>query len=108
MYVSEDKIGLLLKRARRNTLMSSLLGLVTPGPLASYLPLLKALHVSGLQLGVVAAFITSQTLVGPLRAFLEIDFFGATFFAYRVLASFIMAISIGTLFQLLEKRLLMK
>ena len=108
MYVSEDKIGLLLKRARRNILVSSLLGLVTPGPLASYLPLLKVLHAGGLQLGVVAAFITSQTLVGPLRAFLEVDLFGLAFFAFRVLVSFMMALGIGICFQLLHKRLNIK
>ncbi|MDH5450139.1 MAG: permease [Candidatus Bathyarchaeota archaeon] len=108
LYISEDKIGLLLKAERRNLLVSSLLGLVTPGPLAPYLPLLKVLQSSGLPLSVVAAFITSQTLVGPLRAFLEVDLFGLAFFAFRVATSFTIAIGIGVCFQLLNKRLKQK
>ncbi|UCE43438.1 MAG: permease [Candidatus Bathyarchaeota archaeon] len=105
LYISEDKIGLLLKAERRKILVPSLLGLATPGPLATYLPLLKVLQESGLPLSIVAAFITSQTLVGPLRAFLEVDLFGLPFFAFRVAASFVIAISIGECFHLLSKRL---
>jgi len=105
LYISEDKIGLLLRTERRNIVGSSLLGLVTPGPLASYLPLLKVLQSGGLTLSVVAAFITSQTLVGPLRAFLEVDMFGLPFFAFRVAISFIIAIGVGLCFQLLNKHI---
>jgi len=105
LYISEDKIGMLLKGERRNNMGASLLGLVTPGPLAAYLPLLKVLQSGGLSLSVVAAFITSQTLVGPLRAFLEVDMFGLAFFVFRVVASFVIAISVGVCFQLLGKRI---
>jgi uncharacterized membrane protein YraQ (UPF0718 family) len=108
LYISEEKIGLLLKKARRNILLSSLLGLVTPGPLAPYLPLLKVLQSSGLPLSVIVAFITSQTLVGPLRAFLEVDLFGLAFFMFRIATSFTIAIGIGVCFQLLHKRLTQK
>jgi len=99
---------MLLKGERRNIMGASLLGLVTPGPLAAYLPLLKVLQSGGLSLSVVAAFITSQTLVGPLRAFLEVDMFGLAFFVFRVVASFVIAISVGVCFQLLGKRILPK
>ena len=105
LYISEDKIGMLLKGERRNILGASLLGLVTPGPLGPYLPLLKVLQNGGLLLSVVAAFITSQTLVGPLRAFLEVDMFGPVFFIFRVAASFVIAISVGVCFQLLNKHI---
>ena len=108
LYVSEDKMGMLLKGERRNIMGASLLGLVTPGPLAPYLPLLKVLQSGGLSLSIVAAFITSQTLVGPLRAFLEVDLFGLAFFAFRVATSFTIAIGIGVCFQLLNKRLKQK
>ena len=37
VYISEDKIGMLLKGERRNIMGASLLGLVTPGPLATSL-----------------------------------------------------------------------
>jgi len=108
LYISEDKIGMLLKGERKNIMGASLLGLVTPGPLAAYLPLLKVLQSGGLSLSVVAAFITSQTLVGPLRAFLEVDMFGLAFFLFRVAVSFVIAISVGVCFQLLNKHLVRK
>ncbi|UCF59463.1 MAG: hypothetical protein JSV15_03360, partial [Candidatus Bathyarchaeota archaeon] len=62
----------------------------------------------GLSLSVVAAFITSQTLVGPLRAFLEVDMFGLAFFIFRVVVSFVIAISVGVCFQLLNKHIMPK
>ena len=106
LYIMEDTIGIFLKRkARRNILVGSLLGLVTPGPLSSFLPLLRVLKSGGLPLSVVAAFITSQTLVGPLRAFLEIDLFGTGFFVYRVVISFLIAMGVGLCFHLLKKHL---
>ena len=108
LYVSADKIGMLLKGETRSIIGASLLGLVTPGPLAPYLPLLKVLQSSGLSLSVIAAFITSQTLVGPLRAFLEVDMFGLAFFLFRVAVSFVIAISVGVCFQLLNKHLVRK
>jgi uncharacterized membrane protein YraQ (UPF0718 family) len=108
IYISEDKIGVLLKGERRNIMGASLLGLVTPGPLAPYLPLLKVLQSGGLSLSVVVTFITSQTLVGPLRAFLEVDMFGLVFFVFRVAASFVIAISVGVSFQLLNKHIIPK
>jgi len=106
LYMSEDRIGIFLKARtlkRRNIVGASLLGLITPGPLAAYLPVLKVLQSGGLPLSVVATFITSQTLVGPIRAFLEVDVFGPVFFAFRVVASFIIAIGIGMCFQIFSK-----
>ena len=103
--ISKEKIGEFLRKTRRNILGASLLGLVTPGPLAPYLPLLRVLRNSGLSLPAVVAFITSQTLVGPLRAFLEIDFFGVAFFAYRVVISFLIAVSVGGCYQLFGNRI---
>jgi uncharacterized membrane protein YraQ (UPF0718 family) len=105
LYTSGEKIGKLLKKKRRNILIASSIGLVSPGPLAPYMPLLRMLNRKGLPLSVVAAFITSQTLVGPLRAFLEVEMFGLTFFLFRVFISFVIAISIGVCFQLLEKHI---
>lgn len=104
-YASGERIGKLLREKKRNILVASSIGLVTPGPLAPYMPLLKVLNRKGMPLSVVAAFITSQTLVGPLRAFLEIEMFGLTFFLFRVFTSFLIAISVGVCFQLLEKHI---
>jgi uncharacterized membrane protein YraQ (UPF0718 family) len=101
--ISKEKIKEFFRKSRRNVLGTSLVGLVTPGPLSPYLPLLRVLRDSGLPLPAVVAFITSQTLVGPLRAFLEIDFFGITFFAYRVAISFFIAFSLGVCYQAFGK-----
>jgi len=98
--IPPEKIERFLKKTRRNIFGASLIGLITPGPLAPYLPLLRVLRNTGLPLSAVVAFITSQTLVGPIRAFLEIDFFGAAFFAYRVIISFFIALSVGVCYQL--------
>lgn len=106
LYMSEDRIGMFLKARtlkRRNIMEASFLGLITPGPLAVYLPVLKVLQSGGLPLSIVATFITSQTLVGPIRGFLEVDVFGPVFFAFRVVASFVIAIGIGMCFQIFGK-----
>jgi uncharacterized membrane protein YraQ (UPF0718 family) len=92
------------RRVRETLLAVSLTGLVTPGPLAAYLPVLKALHKMGFRLSLIAAFITSQTLVGPGRMFMEVRYFGAGFFVYRVLASFAIALAVGIIYVLLERR----
>lgn len=108
LYMSHDRIAIFLKARtvkKRNIMEASLLGLITPGPLAAYLPLLKVLQSGGLPLSIVATFITSQTLVGPIRAFLEVDVFGPVFFAFRVVASFIIAIGIGMCFQIFSKQI---
>jgi len=103
--ISKEKIEEFLRKTGRNILGTSLVGLITPGPLAPYLPLLRVLRNSGLPLPAVVAFITSQTLVGPLRAFLEIDFFGIAFFACRVFISFIIAVAVGVCYHLFGSRI---
>ena len=103
--IPREKIGELLRKMRRNILGASLIGLITPGPLAPYLPLLKVLKYNGLPLSAVVAFITSQTLVGPLRAFIEVDFFGAAFFICRVAVSFFIALSVGFIYKLFGRRM---
>jgi len=95
---------LLHGRVRETLLTVSLTGLLTPGPLAPYLPVLEALRKLGLRLSLIAAFITSQTLVGPGRLFMEVRYFGAGFFTYRVLASFAIALAVGVIYALLERR----
>ncbi len=104
-YTSGERVGKLLREKKRNILAASSIGLISPGPLAPYMPLLKVLNKNGLPLSVVAAFITSQSLVGPLRAFLEIEMFGLAFFVFRVFTSFFIALSVGVCFQLLEKHI---
>jgi uncharacterized membrane protein YraQ (UPF0718 family) len=91
-------------RVRETLLAVTLTGLLTPGPLSAYLPVLQALRKLGFRLSLIAAFITSQTLVGPGRLFMEVSYFGAGFFIYRVLASFAIALAVGAIYALLERR----
>jgi uncharacterized membrane protein YraQ (UPF0718 family) len=89
----------------RDTLVAvSVTGLLTPGPLACYLPVLEALRKLGFRLSLIAAFITAQTLVGPGRMFMEVSYFGAWFFLYRVVASFGISLAVGFIYALLERR----
>jgi uncharacterized membrane protein YraQ (UPF0718 family) len=91
-------------RVRETLLAVTLTGLLTPGPLSAYLPVLRALRKMGFRLSLIAAFITAQTLVGPGRLLMEVRYFGAAFFIYRVLASFAMALAVGAIYALLERR----
>ena len=104
-YLSSELIERFARRRlRENLVLVSIMGLLAPGPLAAYLPLLRALRNTGLHLSLVATFITAQTLAGPMRLFLEVTYFGAWFYAYRVVISFIIAISVGAAFDFLERR----
>lgn len=102
-YLSKDKLHHSFSSSEKNIIKASAIGLATPGPLLAYLPTLKNLQNKGLPASTIAAFITGQTLIGPLRLFLEINYFGALFFGVRVIVSFFTAIGIGTCFKLLGK-----
>jgi len=95
---------LLHGRVRDTLLAVTLIGLVTPGPLACYLPVLKALRKLGFRLSLIAAFITAQSLVGPGRLVVETGYFGVGFFVYRVVASFFIALLVGAIYHQLEQR----
>lgn len=100
--LSAKKSKKFLKHKKNNIIRVSGIGLISPGPLSAYLPVLKALNKNGLPLSAVVAFITAQTLVGPMRLFLEVSYFGIVFFIFRVIMSFFIAIFIGVYYRLLE------
>lgn len=102
-YISEKTMEKLLNEEGRNVIKASAVGIVSPGPLAAYLPLLKVLKRKGLSLSIIVSFITSQTLVGLMRLFLEVGYFGIMFFVYRVIISFLIAVGVGTCFRFLGK-----
>lgn len=105
-YISREVVEKLrTRRLRENLVVITLIGLVTPGPLGVYLPLLRVLRKTGLPLSLIVTFITAQTLVGPLRLFLEVGYLGLGFFAYRVAASFAIAASVGFIYHHLERRI---
>ncbi len=102
-FLSKKKLDRKI-RGKTNILEASLIGVGTPGPLIAFLPLLKILKKRGVSLGVIAAFMTGQTLIGPMRFFLETNYFGAVFFFLRVIISVFIAILIGIIFSVAEKK----
>ena len=63
----------------------------------------KTLKNKKVPVSLIAAFITGQTLIGPGRIFLELDYFSWQFFVLRVILALFIAIGIGSCFRLLEK-----
>lgn len=102
-YLSEETVKKIIKE--KSIIKAAAVGLVTPGPLTAYLPFLKVLKRRGLPLSIIVTFITAQTLVGPMRSFIEVEYFGAMFFIYRVILSFLMAVGVGACYKLLEKHI---
>jgi uncharacterized membrane protein YraQ (UPF0718 family) len=107
-YLHEDKIKKITGETEKNFAKAAGIGLITPGPLLIYLPILKSLKNKGMPLSLLAAFITGQTLIGPGRIFLEVGYFGTKFFIYRVFFAFLIALAVATGFKILEKNFLKK
>ena len=105
VYLTKDKLENNVKENEKNIVKASALGLVSPGPLMAYLPSLKALFKKGLAPSILVAFITVQTLIGPGRILLEIDYFGVVFLLLRVVLAFFIAVAAATIFRWLEKRI---
>ena len=103
IHLNKDTLKKHVDASGKSIAKASAFGVMTPGPLLAFLPLLKTLKKKGLPIGVLTAFITGQTLIGPGRLFLEVDYFGITFFAARVVISLLIAIGVGLSFRLLEK-----
>ncbi len=78
-----------------NIIRAGAIGIATPGPLIAYLPTVRKLARQGVPPSVIGSFITGQTLVGPMRVFLEVSYFGAAFFIMRAAISLLMAIGVG-------------
>jgi len=102
-YISRKKLDNKIK-SKTNIVQASLVGVATPGPLIAFLPLLKVLKEKKVSLGVIVAFMTGQTLIGPIRIFLETSYFGIWFFLAKLTISIFIAISIGITFLFLEKK----
>lgn len=103
MYLPKEKAGKIFKANKKNIAKASIIGIATPGPLLAFLPILKTFKKKRVSVSIIAAFITGQTLIGPMRFFLEVNYFGITFFIYRVIIAFFIAVSIALCFRFLEK-----
>lgn len=102
-YLAKKHIHTKIKENTGNEAAATITGILTPGPLISYLPILKELKDRGLPVSIIAAFITGQTLIGPVRLFLETGYFGWQFFAFRVVSALIIGIVVGFVFKLVAK-----
>lgn len=91
--------------SEKNIAETAAAGVLTPGPLLAYLPLLKTLNSKGLDLSIIVTFITAQTLIGPARLILEVGYFGLPFFIGRLVLALMIATAIGTCFKYLEKKI---
>lgn len=104
-YIPAEKTERLLIGNGINIVIASAIGLFSPGPNAAYLPLLYTLRSRGASLSIIIAFITSQTMVGPVRFFLEAEYFGVMFWVYRLIIVFFIAIAMGFSYKILGHRL---
>ena len=70
-------------------------GIITPGPIYSIFPLVYVLKRKGVGSHYLIAFMTGQTLMGPLRIPLELHYLGLNFFIFRLISSVILGIFAG-------------
>lgn len=103
IHIKKNKIKKYFKETEKNIAEVSAVGILTPGPMVAFLPILKTFKEKGLPISLIIAFITGQALIGPGRMFLEISYFGIWFFVYRVLIAFLIAIGVGTSFRIIER-----
>jgi len=71
------------------------IGIITPGPIYSIFPLVYVLKRKGVGSHFLIAFMTGQTLMGPLRIPLELYYLGLNFFIFRLISSVILGIFAG-------------
>ncbi len=83
----------------RNLIVSlfviSILGILTPGPIYSIFPIVWVLRKKGIHSHYLIAYLTGQTLMGPMRIPLELYYLGVPFFLFRVFSSIILGVFAG-------------
>lgn len=103
LFIHEKSIKKHIHDNGRGVMISTAVGISTPGPLLAYLPILKVLKKKGVAISAIGSFVTGQTLIGPGRLILEISYFGPLFFFLRVILAFLIGICVGWSFHLLNK-----
>ncbi|MDP2684681.1 MAG: permease [bacterium] len=104
-YLAKKSVYKKISPSEKNIARAAAIGIMTPGPLLAYFPALRDMSQKGTPPSLIASFITGQTLVGPMRLFLEISYFGLWFFVVRVIISFFMAVFIGNSFRIINKKI---
>ena len=75
---------LVFKSNTKGFIIATLAGIATPGTLFEVLPFIAILRRRGLKASSTVAFMTGQTLMGPMRTPLEIKYMGLSYFVFRV------------------------
>ncbi|MHA1959627.1 MAG: permease [Candidatus Thorarchaeota archaeon] len=81
------------------------LGVITPGPIYSIFPIVWVLRKKGIGSHFLIAYLTGQTLMGPMRVPLEIYYLGWPFFIFRLLSSVLLGVFAGLCTYPFAKRL---
>lgn len=102
IYFEHHKIKKKLNPSEKNIAEATVAGILTPGPMIAYLPIIAKLKKQGLPTCLIAAFITGQTLIGPGRIVMEVGYFGAAFFMVRLLLALIIGVCVGTGFRIIN------
>ncbi len=96
-WVDRDLVTRFL--AGRNLLVGLIIvtcvGIITPGPIYSIFPIVYVLKKKGVDSHYLIAFMTGQTLMGPLRIPLELHYLGLNFFIFRLISSVVLGIFAG-------------
>jgi uncharacterized membrane protein YraQ (UPF0718 family) len=81
------------------------LGIMTPGPIYSIFPIVWVLRKKGIGSHYLIAYMTGQTLMGPMRIPLELFYLGVPFFVFRLISSLLLGVFAGLCAYPLRKRL---
>ncbi len=106
-FVERDLVTRLFqKRGRLSGLfIITCLGIITPGPIYSIFPIVWVLREKGIESHYLVAYLTGQTLMGPMRIPLELYYLGSAFFLFHVLVTIALGVLAGVVTSLVHKPL---
>lgn len=93
-----------LRKGMGSVVNAAFLGAILPGCACATMPMAQGLKTKGANLGTVAAFIFVSPLLSPQTVILTYGMLGWKFAMARVVFSLIGAVTIGLLFNCLEKK----
>ncbi len=76
-------------------IVATLAGIATPGTLFQVLPFIAVLWRRGLSASLTVAFMTGQTLMGPMRVPLEIKYMGLPYLLFRFALALLLGVVTG-------------
>ncbi|MHA1758657.1 MAG: permease [Promethearchaeota archaeon] len=79
----------------KGLLVITAIGVTVPGPIYSIFPLVLVLIKKGIKSHYLIAFLTGQTLMGPMRIILELQYMGVYFLLWRGLLSIMLGVIAG-------------